>query len=100
MNSAAAGFGGSKWDATRDSLVGPANGANVGVVGQLEQGVEFGLLMYPIGGSTEEQCIEGQVSEQISLGNHADIRQVAMALDVGADPSRLQSLSIRIEAKA
>ncbi|MDO9337899.1 MAG: hypothetical protein EON95_08350 [Caulobacteraceae bacterium] len=31
---------------------------------------------------------------------HADIRQVAMALDVGADPSRLQSLSIRIEAKA
>lgn len=31
---------------------------------------------------------------------HADIRQVPLAIDVGEDPSRLQSLSIRIEAKA
>ena len=36
----------------------------------------------------------------VSDASHADIRQVALALDVGQDPSRLQSLSIRIEAKA
>ena len=35
----------------------------------------------------------------VSDASHADIRQVALALDVGSDPSRLQSLSIRIEAK-
>ena len=74
MNSPAAGFGGSKWDATVDSLVGPADGSNVGVVGQLEQGVEFGLLMYPAGGSLELQCIEGSVNDDVTIGNSADIR--------------------------
>ncbi len=76
MNSAAAGFAGSKWTATVDSLVGPADASNGGVVGQLEQRVEFGLLMYPVGGSTELQCVEGQVSEDVTLGNHDAIRTV------------------------
>ncbi|HEY1097706.1 MAG TPA: hypothetical protein VGF99_02215 [Myxococcota bacterium] len=76
MNEGAAGFGGSKWNATVDSLVGPADGSSGGVVGQLEQGVEFGLQMYPAGGTFELQCVEGDVADNVTIGNHADIRNI------------------------
>jgi hypothetical protein len=72
MNEEASGFAGSKWDATVESLVGDGS-SSTGVVGQLEQGVEFGLLMYPAGGDPEQQCVAGSVNDNVTIGNHVDI---------------------------
>jgi hypothetical protein len=66
MNEDAPGFGNSKWFATVDAID--------GVTHQLETRVEFGLVMYPEGGSEDEQCVAGAgLDEPVQLNNADEI---------------------------
>ncbi len=97
MNEDANGFGGSKWDAAVGALVGDGGG-NIGVVGQLEQGVEFGLYMYPAGSGTAQQCLPGSVNDSVSLSNSADIRaELFSTVPGGGTPTAPALLTARNE---
>ena len=97
MNEDANGFNGSKWDAAVGALVGDGGG-NIGVVGQLEQGVEFGLYMYPAGAGTAQQCLPGNVNDSVSLSNSADFRsQLFSTQPGGGTPSAPALLTARNE---
>jgi hypothetical protein len=96
MNEDADGFTGSKWDAAKAALVG--TGADTGVVGQLEQAVEFGLYMYPAGSGTDQQCLPGSINDSISLSNHTDIRsQMSSTGPGGGTPTAPALVTARIE---
>lgn len=87
MDEAAPGFSGSKWDATREALVGPLFGGDHGVVGQLESTVEMGLLTYPAD-SADDVCAEGQLVRAIELENHGSIKTAMYFTEpTGATPT-------------
>jgi hypothetical protein len=98
MNETANGFNGTKWDAAKEALVGPQNGANTGVIGQLGTSVEFGLFMYPAGSGTDLQCTAGSTQDSVALNNYPDIRdEMQSTAPGGGTPTAPALLNARNE---
>jgi hypothetical protein len=95
MEETAPGFSGSKWEATREALVGPLFGADDGVVGQLETTVEMGLLTYPAD-SADDVCAEGQLVRAIDIENHGSIKTAMYFTEpTGATPTAASLLQAK-----
>jgi hypothetical protein len=97
MSEEAPGFPDSKWDATREALVGPLFGGDGGVVGQLEDRVEMGLLTYPAD-DAGDVCAGGDVVRDVDLNNHSSIKTALYFTDPnGATPTAATLLEARDE---
>ncbi|MDP2342810.1 MAG: VWA domain-containing protein [Deltaproteobacteria bacterium] len=97
MSEEAPGFADSKWIATREALVGPLFGGDGGVVGQLEDRVEMGLLTYPAE-NTDDVCAGGEMVRDVDLNNHSSIKSALYFTDPdGATPTAATLLEARDE---
>jgi hypothetical protein len=68
MNDPAAGFAGSKWDATRTALN--------GVLASLDGSIEAGLMLYPNGDADSNVCRQGNIRVGVAANNAGAIRNV------------------------
>lgn len=95
MQEEAPGFGGNKWVATREALVGALFGGDGGVVGQLEDRVEMGLLTYPAD-DADDVCAPGALVRGVHLQNHSAIKTALFFTEPsGATPTAASLLEAR-----
>ncbi len=95
MSEAAPGFSGSKWDATREALVGPLLGGGDGVVGQLEDHVAIGLLTFPAD-NPDDVCAAGALLRPVRLDNHSSIKTALFLTEPsGATPTAASLLQAK-----
>ncbi len=86
MDLDADGFFGSKWDgaiATLDD-----------VTHQLQSTMEMGLLLYPVGADSDDQCSVGAVAEAVELNNADDITSALFNTGPGGGTPTAQTLLV------